>query len=225
MNSSAKRLYVVVGIVLATIGISYLVRAETEPPQVEMPTWTLRDIPFQLGEWHGETTQLDPKIALATGADTIVDRTYRDDLGHTVLLHTAMFKDPAVGVYHSPLNCYRAAGWTQTGDATEKVEIGNDLTIPVAVTTWERDGDKILVAYWFQLGQHVLYSRADLGVDIRWAMRGQPKWPALLKVMVQAELTDPEASQAAAVSFTHQVAKWLNQPEHRKYLDRWRSGA
>ena len=52
-------------------------------------------------------------------------------------------------------------------------------------------------------------------------MRGQPTWPVLVKVMVQIPLTDPEDTKAVGLGFAQQFAKWLNQPEHRKYLDRW----
>jgi EpsI family protein len=223
MSHTSKRLYVVVGIVVAAITISYLVQAATEPPEVEMPDWTLRSLPMRLGDWRGEPTKLDPQIAAATHADVIVDRLYRDDMGRTASLHTAMFRDPADGVYHSPLNCYNSAGWKLIEETREKVEVADDLTIPVSLTTWEREGDRILVAYWFQLGEHVLYSRADLGVKVRWALRGQPKWPVLVKVMMQTQLnpSDSANSKAVAIGFTRQLAKWVNQPAHRKYLDRW----
>jgi EpsI family protein len=222
MKNVTTRLYVVAGIVLATIGISYLVQAATEPPGVEMPTWTLSSLPIRLGNWRGEATKLDPQIAAATEADVIVDRLYHDDTGHTVSLHSAMFQRPDKGVYHSPMNCYRSAGWKLIEETRENIEISGDLTIPVNLTTWEREGDKILVAFWYQLGEYVLYSRADLGIGVRWALRGQAKWPVLVKLMVQAPLTDPEDSRTVAIGFTRQLAKWLNQPEHRKYLDRWR---
>ena len=57
-------------------------QAATEPPEVEKPNWTLRDLPLQFGTWHGEDTEMDPKIAVATGADVIVNRIYRDEAGH-----------------------------------------------------------------------------------------------------------------------------------------------
>jgi EpsI family protein len=223
MNSTAIRLYAAAVIVVATWGISHWVQAATAPPEVEMPNWTLRELPLQLGNWHGENATLDPKIAAATGADVIVNRFYHDDANHTISLHTATFKDPAEGVYHSPLNCYRANGWTQVQDSHEDVEVADDLTIPVHLTTWQREGDRVLVVYWYQLGTHVLYSRLDLG-GIRWSLRGQSKWPALVKVMLQIPVGDQEDEKAALLGFTERMAKWLNQPEHRKYLDRWRGG-
>ena len=52
-------------------------------------------------------------------------------------------------------------------------------------------------------------------------MRGQATWPVLVKVMVQLPLTDPDDTKTLGLGFVQQFAAWLNQPEHRKYLDRW----
>ena len=62
--------------VLATYGVAWLVKAGLEPPGVEMPDWTFNDMPLQLGQWHGQPTEMDPKIAVATEAapGTIVNR-------------------------------------------------------------------------------------------------------------------------------------------------------
>ena len=190
-------------------------------PRWRSPTGRLRELPFQFGAWHGEDTEMDPKIAVATGADVIINRIYRDEAGHTVSVHTATFMDPAEGIYHSPLNCYRASGWSKLSETRENVKVAEDLSIAVSLTTWEKEGEKILVVYWFQLGQHVLYDRFDLGTSVRWSMRGQPTWPVLVKVMIQLPLTDPDDTKAVGLGFAQKFAEWLNQPEHRKYLDRW----
>ncbi len=116
MNSTAIHLYIVVLIILATYGISHLMKAGIEPPEVEMPAWTFHEMPRQLEKWCGKDTQLDPKIAEATGADVIVYRIYRDDMGSVISMHTAMFKDPSEGVYHAPTNCYRTNGWNLVKD-------------------------------------------------------------------------------------------------------------
>ena len=67
-----------------------------------MPSWTFREFPQQLGNWHGEETRLDPEIAVATGAEVLVNRNYRDTRGHAISMHAAMFKNPAVGITHTP---------------------------------------------------------------------------------------------------------------------------
>ena len=50
----------------------------------------------------------------------------------------------------------------------------------------------MLVVYWYQLGEHVLFGRWDLGLKVRWALAGKPKWPALIKVMLQIPASEPE---------------------------------
>jgi len=220
MNPTATRLYAVAAIILATYGISRLVQAQTEPPEVDPPTWTLRDFPAQLKGWHGEEAKLDPAIAMAVGADVIVNRIYRDTAGHTISMHTAQFTEPSVGIGHTPTVCYTSNGWRMLDKLFENVQVSNDLTIAVKVTSWEKEGEILLVGCWYQLGGHVLYERFDLG-SVRWAMRGQTKWPVLIKVMLQVSATESEDAETALMAFAEQVAKWLNRPEHRKYLDRW----
>jgi EpsI family protein len=221
MSSVATRLYVVIGIVLAAYGVGWLVQAAAEPPEVEKPDWSVKDLPLKLEKWQGEDTEMDPAIAMATGAYAITNRIYHDDKGRAISLHSAMFEDPAEGVYHSPLNCYRANGWTKKGETPEDIKVSEDLTISVNLTTWEKEHQKIIVAYWYQLGQYVLLSRLDLGSSIRWKMRGQPQWPVLIKVMLQVPVTDPDEAKATVLGFGKIFSEWLNSPEHRQYLDRW----
>ena len=221
MNSTAKRLYIVVAIVLATYGIARWVQAQVDPPEVEMPNWTFRELPLQLGQWQGESTKLDPKIAAATGAEIIVDRVYRDEQGHAISLHTGMFKDPSEGVLHSPLNCYVANGWIKKDETRANVQVSDDMALPVSLTIWEKDRGKVMVVYWYQLGDNVLYGRRDLGMLRFTTLRGQQKWPVLAKVMVQIPVVEAIETEAVLLEFADHVAKWLNQPEHQKYLSRW----
>ena len=224
MNGVSRRIYVVVAIVLGAYGVSRGLQIATAPPEVEMPGWRLEDLPRQLGNWRGEGAELDEKVAAATGAEEIENRIYRDDVGHVLSVHAAMFTDPNVGVYHSPLNCYAANGWKKLNENTEMVSVLDGLepsTVAVDFVGWERDNETIIVAYWYQLGNHVLHSRADLGNRIRWEMRGQSKWPVLMKVMIQIPVIEGQDSKKALLGFTELIGKWLNQPEHQKYLGRW----
>ena len=61
------------------------------------------------------------------------------------------------------------------------------MTIPVSISTWEyeKKNKKVMVVYWYQIGEHFLFGRWDLGIKIRWSLAGKPKWPALIKVMME----------------------------------------
>jgi EpsI family protein len=220
MNSTAKRLYLVAIMVVAAYGIGRLVQAEVEPPEAVMPNWTFREMPYQIDNWHGEDTKIDPDIAVATGADVIVDRAYRDEQGHSVSLHTAVFKDPADGVHHAPENCYRGAGWTKESAERKEVQVLGGEKIPVVVTTWSKEGESVMVLYWYQLGDHVLFDRWQLG-ELRWSLRRQTKWPALIKVMLQISANSRDDALPILLGFAELVAKWENQPKHREYFEKF----
>ena len=72
-----------------------------------------------------------------------------------------------------------------------------------------------MVVYWYQLGEHVLFGRWDLGIKVRWSLAGKPTWPALIKVMLQIPVLEAEDAKTAILSFAEQVAKWENQAQHR----------
>jgi EpsI family protein len=223
ISGVALRLNMVVAIVVGTYGVNRWLQFTTEAPDVELPEWSLKDMPYELGDWHGIDVEMDSIIAEATGAEVIVNRAYRDESGHLISLHTAMFKNPSTGVYHSPLNCYVANGWRKLTENSMEVKVTDDWMIDVSVVTWEKGDEKVMVAYWYQLGRHILYSRFDLGSRVRWEMRGQKQWPVLFKVMLQTPLTRPSDATAAIQSFSEQIGKWLNCPEHQTYLSQWRS--
>jgi EpsI family protein len=214
------RVYLIIAFVLATYGGARLVETAIQQPETVLPSWTFDELPLQLGDWHGEDTMLDPKITAALGAARVRDRVYQNSLGHIVSLHTAMFENAVEGVYHTPINCYRANGWDKKLDSIETIRISDDLSIPVKLLIYEHEKDRqrVMVVYWYQLGEHVLFGRWDLGFKVRWSLRGRPTWPALVKVMVQIQVTDPEDAKAALMSFVESVAKWENQPERRKEI-------
>ncbi len=220
MNSTAIRMYVVVAIILATLGVTRLIGIAVEPPEVELPPWSLKAMPLEFGNWRGEEAKTDPEIFAASGANAIVDRFYRDDQAHVVTSHTATFADPDEGIYHNPNVCYPAHGWKRLRDTTENLDVSDDLTIPVRLAVWENNNEKVMVVYWYQLGNRILHERWELG-KARLAMRGQKKWPVLLKVMVQMPVDEKEDSEGILFGFTKQLAGWLNNPEHEKYLGRW----
>jgi EpsI family protein len=222
MHNTAGRLIIVAALVVLTFAVAHFVQAGLEPPGVQMPGWTFKDMPMQLGPWHGQPTKMDPEIEGATEATpgTIENREYRDQSGHAVSMHTAMFDKPGGGVYHTPINCYRANGWNHIATTREKLEVSDKLTIPVSLTTWEHEKtqERIIVVYWYQLGEHVLFNRWDLGFKVRWSLRGRSQWPALIKVMLHIAAPDPDDAKSTILEFAKRVATWENQPEHRAQM-------
>ncbi|MCE5303240.1 MAG: EpsI family protein [Planctomycetaceae bacterium] len=219
-NNTTLRVCLGIVVIGVLYGVIRLIQASLAPPDVLAPSWTVHDLPMQLGPWHGEATKLDPKIAAATGASDIEDRLFHNDAGNTVSLHSAMFSDPTQGMQHLPRNCYRAAGWKLREQTEEKIRVSDDRTVVVKLLVMEKDADMAVVAYWYQLGQRVLYDRVDLG-EARWALRGVPKWPVMFKTMIHTIANDAKEGKAALLSFLEQYVSWFEKPQHQKYFERW----
>ena len=210
--NTATRLFIVALLAALLYGSTYVAPAwlKLKPPSVKLPERDFRKMPMQFAKWQGEDVPMDPEITRAIGADVVVDRAYRDDQGHVVSLHTALFANPDEGVYHSPINCYRANGWEKLDDTRLQLQVTEESSIPVSLTSWKSEGERILVMYWYQLGEHIIFDRWGLG-GVRLEMRGKETWPALCKVLVQTSAADPEANNRIQ-SIAKYVYQWINEP-------------
>jgi EpsI family protein len=212
MTNTATRLFIVALLVALLSGLTYVVPAWLSPKSVEPPARDFAKMPLQFGPWRGEEVQLDPDIFIATDATFVVERRYRDDENQIVSLHTALYDDPDRGVYHSPMNCYQSAGWEKVDDTPLQLQVGEGSSIRVSLTTWKLKGERVLVMYWYQLGEYILYDRYDLG-SVRWRMAGQKTWPTLVKVLLQTPATNPENEAKDRIeSFAKYVYQWMNEP-------------
>jgi len=113
VNRTLVRLLVGAATLLLIYGTTYLLRAGMRPPRVEFPDRDFTAMPLRFGDWEGESVKLDERTFARIGADVVVDRCYRKR-GEEILAHLAVFSDPLIGAYHSPVNCYRGAGWQRT---------------------------------------------------------------------------------------------------------------
>ncbi|MEN6451576.1 MAG: exosortase C-terminal domain/associated protein EpsI [Thermoguttaceae bacterium] len=214
-RNTSVRIYIVVALIGGTYLVGQAVPSLLKPSEVVLPRWTFNEMPKQWGDWRGSPGEWDPQIAVTTGADRIVNLVYRDDRGHVVPLHTAMFTSMEGGVYHNPFNCYSSHGWQEMKRSEEKLHLHDGRTMKVSLSTWDRAGERKLVVYWYQVGDQVLFGRGNLGA-LRWSMRGHPRWPAMIKVLMEISAPDQEDAKLAILSLAEFVANWENSPEHRK---------
>jgi EpsI family protein len=212
MKSTVIRLAVIIGLVLVVQFGFWVVQRGLALPTVAMPSWQLDDLPRQWDAWRGKDEVLDEKMAkeifVGTGAAKAINRVYEDDKGHQVSLHMALYSDLDAGVYHSPLNCYRSSGWRLIEDQRLPLKTPGRPEVLVSVSAWEKDGEKALVVFWYELGDHILFERFDLG-KVRWVMRGQAAWPPLVKVLLHASSNDPQAARPQVMELGEQIRQWI----------------
>lgn len=214
MNTTT-RLYVVASLVVLLAGLTYVVPQWLKPKEIRLPQRNIRELPMQFGPWQGTAVKMDPRIAVRLDADMAIDRRYGHPAKQPVSVHVAVFRDLDAGVLHSPFNCYRSTGWEEIDTTRSTLQVADNLTIPVSLSTWQRKGERVVVMYWYQVGDHILFDRWGLWLGVRWKMRGKRTWPALTKVLLQTAATDPtDPSDAIAnlEDIARHAYRWLNQP-------------
>ena len=210
MKSMVARLATVIIVMLLVQGGFYVVGESTRLPEIRIPSQSIKMIPSQFGVWDGEDTTLDPELFTKSEARESADRIYRNRSGDKISIHAALFTDPSKGLYHSPMNCYRSSGWTKLSDKKILLHTANRPDIEVSLSMWELKGEKILVLYWYELGDYSMFERMDL-LKVRWAMRGQEWWPPMYKVLMQTQASSAERSQAQLLELAGAVREWLRE--------------
>jgi hypothetical protein len=87
----------------------------------------------------------------------------------------------------------------------------NRPEISVRMGIWESEGRKVLVMYWYEVGDYVIFERGDL-FGLRWTMRGRETWPPTFKVMIQVPANDEQVAKKDALEFAAMVRDWLGGP-------------
>ena len=75
------------------------------------------------------------------------------------------------------------------------MKVPNRPDTKISVTTWQRNSEKVIVAYWYEVGDHTMYERQDL-LNTQWAMFGKSKWPVMFKVLLEMPADEAEQSRA-----------------------------
>ena len=215
MTNPLTRLLIAIGVVVVSFAGSYAVRAAMETPEVALPDRDFDTLPMQLGKWHGEDVELDPEVFINTDAHKAVQREYEDRQGNVISLFLAIYDQPDRGIYHNPMNCYRANGYQKTEDTMSELKCDGVPSTQIRITTWEKSGRKEIVIYWYRFGEHAPFSRWDMAF-VRWKMAGITPWPAMIKVLLQTSKKSSGGSEAELVDFAKLVHQWVEEePEVR----------
>ena len=200
------RLIFALVIILVTAGGAKMLGIALQPPKVEFPSWTVSDMPMQLGIWNAEKQENDPKITAATEAKFTEDRLWTGSRGTTVSMHAAMFEDPGIAVWHSPPNCYRGQGYQKISERTMTLP-SDDEHAEVQVSVWEKNGSRITVVYWFQIDKYTIFDRYTLGIT-RGKLKGLETWPPTMKVLLQIKGTGEDTTDAI-LDMAKEINGWL----------------
>ena len=227
MGNIMVRMGVVIGIV-AAVQLGFLYVGHVAHPTVVELQRPLADFPLVVdtpatGTWEGKDTQLDDRSFNESEVDAgAVSRLYTKD-GRNLKFLLATYHSARLGLYHNPMNCYHSQGFTLVGDADlHPLKAANRPDTAVSLTTWVRNGEKlkekVIVAYWYEVGDYTMYERHDL-LGTQWAMSGKTQWPVIVKVLL--EMPADESGQAATeiLDMAQVVREWLGRDDVRPVVN------
>lgn len=202
-----QRLLITAVVLVAIQGAVLLIRQNREPSRIREPAMDIAELPLRLNAWTGKDSPIDPRLSAAIGAYGVVDRIYQDDTRAAVVLELAAFTGNEIELPHMPQSCYTNVGFTMKHQKDVQLSRADGEDRPARILTFEQDGQRIHVMYWYQLGDINVLDYNGLR-QARARLFGQSTWPPLVKVMIQCGLADPVQAEDRLTSFAEAVLAW-----------------
>lgn len=145
--SRTKILILVVLFALTAFGLSLVRHTEPRPKNQ-----TLANAFKSIDGWQTSADhQMEQKIVDALRLDDYLFRTYRRDNDTLALYIGYYLTSKKVGAAHDPAVCFPGQGWCLTRqEKPSRAESSSGAPVTYSVMVAEREGQKELVAYWFQ---------------------------------------------------------------------------
>jgi len=217
MGNIMVRMGVVIGVLVAVQLGFFFVGHLAHPSMIE-PQRPIDDFPLvvhtaETGTWEGKNAKLDDRTFNESEVDVAVSRIYSKEGDskdpHILKFLLAEYKSPRSGLYHNPMNCYHSQGFTPIGEAEQHpLKVRNRPDTTVRVTTWERNNEKVIVAYWYEVGDYTMFERHHLWAT-QWAMRGKTQWPVMFKVLLEMPAAEASQSKTEILGMAQFVREWL----------------
>jgi EpsI family protein len=213
MGNILVRMGVVIGALLVVqVGLAYVFHLRN-PEVVPLPPHALETFPMLVktestGDWSGKDQKLDNEQFNYAQLDDDVSRLYTNRDNRTLSVLLGVYSSTAIGLYHNPFNCYNTHGFTLKDNIRKRLDTARPNS-EISLSTWEREGQKYVVGFWYEVGDHTMFERDDLP-GAQWAMRGRSKWPVTFKVLIQAPAAgDIDQARADVLEMAAAVREWL----------------
>jgi EpsI family protein len=168
-------------------------------------------LPLELDTWTGVAApELAAEVQAVLGADDYLNRVYhQSDAASPVGLYAAYYASQRQGEsIHSPLNCLPGSGWQPVRNTIRSIPAGG-RTLDVNDYIVEKNGNRVLVLYWYQSHGRVVASeywgKFYLVAD---AIRMRRTDAALVRIMVPISGTTANG-EAVAVRLGEQFVQAL----------------
>jgi hypothetical protein len=215
MGSIVVRMGVVIGVMIAAqmgfVLVGRMARPVMEGPQTPIEQFPMFVETREAGKWEGKEAELSKDMFDHSEAATVVSRIYSKE-GQSLSFLLAEYDQPSSGLYHNPMNCYKSSGFELKDTEQLPLQVDNRADGTIRLSTWTRTvenlPEKILVAYWYEVGDYTMFERPDL-LPTQWKMVGKAKWPMMFKVLLEMPAGDGEQSKTTLLNMAQYVRKWL----------------
>lgn len=207
-NPIAVRLFVLAAMLVGIEVGFQILRARRSMAEVEMPPWKLDEMPRELGDWHGEPTEVDSRIFRNLGASQTRDTLFHPPFGLPVVAHVAIFEQESSGLPHHPNLCYGGNGYRETGQRGIRIRTDRGREVPASLATYERENDRLAVLFWYQYGERVLTESSQMAAA-RLAVGARRARPAMIKVMLQTQLDTPDQAEGRLRELARLILAWM----------------
>lgn len=207
MPENLRRLIVLVAVMLISILTLRWVRSGFETT-VSPLQWDLSGIQAASEHWTGKDVPITDDTVRVLGADSHINRLYRDSVGRVVAFHVAVWSDPeyCAGTPHHPEECYRAAGWEimQRRNATWNLEIGE---VPVELIAFQKGQEHLITAHWYQMGSYRFTNSSGI-YSQAFRLWGKSNWACTEKYLLQTKAQSIDSAEP----ILHRLASSLRWP-------------
>ncbi len=170
----------------------------------------LDSLPIELIGYTGTNTELDKEVSEILNADTSVNRYYVRPDGTSLTLFAAGWVRPesvsSDVCPHSPKVCYVNAGWKILEERIVNLTTPTGK-LPVCFLFLERDAERCVVGFWYQMGESSFTSAQEARLLHR-QFWGNKKWPATIKFLIQ---TTAQGGIDGAIPRIEEIAVVLHQ--------------
>lgn len=169
---------------------------------------SLAAVPMEMDGWRGQDVPIDEGVLKILNAQETLNRVYRSGDGSTVVCHISAWLRPETVsevAPHIPKLCYTNTGWSILAEKQVTVKTP-DGDLPMTTLLLERQEDRIVVAYWYQMGSSY-FTSVDEARVIHRSLWGKPKWPATVKVLLQTSGTSIESGLPAIERFAASIRR------------------
>ena len=162
----SRKLWSIVLILAAVYGCRLWFERETGAAAAP----SLSSFPAEIGAWHAireDTLPAETRSVLR--ADAYLARTFEVLPGTEAQIFVAYYHTQHSGeTLHSPRNCLPGSGWSPVSASLIDADLGLDRTVRLNRYLVEKDGQRLLVIYWYQEHERIIADELQGKIYLVW---------------------------------------------------------